>query len=105
MHSNKDQFDKNYRDFFNNIPDSIFILDASANMVDVNDNCTELTGYSRKELISMNVKDFLLPDDKKHSAQYFKKLRNEGSYKGYIGRLKKKDGEIIVIEVNSLCYI
>lgn len=101
MHSNKDQFDKNYRDFFNNIPDSIFILDASANMVDVNDNCTELTGYSRKELISMNVKDFLLPDDKKHSAQYFKKLRNEGSYKGYIGRLKKKDGEIIVIEVNS----
>lgn len=92
---------KDYRDIFNNILDSVVILNTDLEFIDVNDNCTELTGYSREELLNMKVNDVVFEDDKERSGKYFKQLVEEGSYKGYRGRLKKKNGEICYIEVNS----
>ena len=49
----------------------------------------------------MHVRDLIHPDDKSASNQYFSKLRNNGKYIGYRGRIFRKDKSIIWISVNS----
>lgn len=43
---------------FDHAPDGIVVHDIEGNVLDVNENLTESLGYSREELLSMNVFDF-----------------------------------------------
>jgi PAS domain S-box-containing protein len=51
--------EKRHREIFENAHDAIWVHDMEGNIITVNKAAEELTGYSSKELLGMNVKNFL----------------------------------------------
>ena len=93
--------EEKYRDLFENARDSICIVDLEGNFKVVNEATELLTGYSQDELLKMRVDDLVYQGDKEKSNLYFKKLVDEGGYKGYEGRIITKDGKTKDISVSS----
>jgi PAS domain S-box-containing protein len=47
--------EKKYRDLINNMNDAIYVVDYDMSILDVNSTATTMLGYSREELLSMNI--------------------------------------------------
>jgi PAS domain S-box-containing protein len=97
--------DEKYRDLFENANDAIFILDKDQNYIDVNQRAVELFGYSKEEFSRLNVMDIIPPSQIPESSKEFKKLRNNGKYEKFVGKVKIKNGRLLDIEVNSSIII
>lgn len=66
--------EKRYREIFEDAHDAIWIHDSNGNILAVNKATEELTGYSSKELLGMNVRDFLAEDGISLARQIRRKL-------------------------------
>ncbi len=99
------QSEERYRDLFENANDAICIIDSDLNYKDVNKKLVELLGYSREELLGMNILDVIPPEQIPRSKIEFDKLRKNGSYEKFIGKVRTKDGRIIDVEINSSAII
>lgn len=95
---------EHYYDLFFHASEAICFLDTEGNFIEVNAAAEKLTGYFRDELLLMNVRDIVHPDDKEKSAEYFRKLIHQGFYENYRGRLIDRSGSIKHIEVNSKVF-
>jgi len=93
--------EERYRDLFENAIDPICIVDDKQNFMDVNKRTAELFGYSRGELLSMNVRDMIPPEQRPRSENAFSELSRQGAYQQFIGKVRKKDGTFVDIEVSS----
>jgi len=94
-----------YRDLFENAMDAICIMDRNQNYLDVNRRAVELFGYSRQEFLSMNVRDMLPPAQLARSEKEFAKLAESGAYEKFTGKVRKKDGSYIDVEVSSSAIV
>jgi PAS domain S-box-containing protein len=99
------QSEQKYRDLFENAVDPIFEVDADLRYVDVNKKATELTGFTKEELLRRTIYDMVPPDQVPRSAAAFEKLRQRGAYEKFEGKLRTKDGRWIDVEVNSSAII
>jgi len=90
-----------YRDLFENAGDAVFVLDAGLRYVDVNRRGLDLLGYTKEELLGRQPFDFIPEEQRPRSAAEFAKLRRKGSYETFEGRVLRKGGRWIDIEVNS----
>ncbi len=97
----RSESEEKYRDLFENANDAIFIVDAGLNYIDVNNKAVELFGYSREEILSMNILDIIPPEQKPRSENEFMKLKNKEPYDKFVGKLKTKDGRWLDVEVSS----
>jgi PAS domain S-box-containing protein len=90
---------KKYRALFEQASDSIFVTDIDANFTDVNGSFCKLFGFTKKELLRMNIKSLICPIELKERP-----LRNDLLMKGkhiFSERLMiQKDGTILEIEAN-----
>jgi two-component system cell cycle sensor histidine kinase/response regulator CckA len=93
--------EEKYRDLFENANDAIFIVDADQRYVDVNNKAAALVGYSRQELLTMSVYDFIPEEQKSRSRAEFNKLRQQGAYEKFRGKMRSKHGGWLDIEVSS----
>jgi PAS domain S-box-containing protein len=93
--------EEKYRELFENAIDPIFILDAEHNFVDMNNRAIDLFGYSREEFLHMKVFDIIPPEQVPSSREEFEKLRTQGKYEKFIGKICTKDGRWLDIEVSS----
>ena len=57
-----------YRALMEHSPEGIFLLDAEHNLLAANPKASVITGYSRDELVGMNVRRLLRPDDTPKAA-------------------------------------
>ena len=91
--------DKKYRSLFEQASDPILITDFNGNFKDVNGSCCKLFGYTKKELLKMNIKSLVCPFQLKQRP-----LRNDLLIKGkhlFSERLMiHKSGSIIETEAN-----
>ncbi len=71
-----------YRSYVDNAPDGIFISDAEGNYIDVNKASAGLTGYSREELLSMNIMDLVPEEGRKFAERHFKECVKYGKSSG-----------------------
>jgi PAS domain S-box-containing protein len=62
-----------FKNYIDNAPDGVFILDEKGNYLDVNPSATILTGYSKEELLTMKFGDLSSVES---LADYFKEFRN-----------------------------
>ncbi|MBC7844968.1 MAG: PAS domain S-box protein [Flavobacterium sp.] len=62
-----------FKNYIENAPDSIFVLDAKGCYLDVNPAATLLTGYSKEELLTMKFGDMSSPES---LEEYFKEFQN-----------------------------
>ncbi len=97
--------EEKYRDLFEHANDAIFIVDADLRYIDVNKKAVEKIGYSKEELLSMRITDLIPPEQEQRSSKEFKKLRSEGSYQNFVGKVKIRSGQLIDAEVNSSAII
>jgi len=87
---NIEESEKKYRGIFENSVDAVYISNDRGNMLDVNKAGEELFGYTREELLSMNVEN--LYADKKDRERFKKEIRKKGYVKNFEVKLKKKNG-------------
>ena len=90
-----------YRDLFENANDAIFIVDADLNYIDANKKAVELFGFSREEILRMNILDVIPSEQVSRSEKVLRKLRGKESYDKFVGKMKRKDGRWLDIEVSS----
>lgn len=90
-----------YIDLFNNMYDALVIVDAEGYMSDVNLAGQKMLGYTKKELAWIKIPSIVHPDDAELSLDYLEKLKTEGFYSGYEGRIIRKDGKVRYLQVNS----
>lgn len=77
------------------ILDALLIHDFNGRMLDANAAAERLTGYSRDELLSLNLADLgRAPVVKRHLADFYR----DGTV-SFIGRMRRKNGEVLSVSV------
>ncbi len=89
------------RNYIDNAPDGFFIADNSGCYLDVNPAATLITGYSRDELLTMNISNLIPEDSRKLAEAHFTKLINTGLSNGEVPFIRK-DGERRIWNVKSV---
>ena len=87
--------EQNYRELFENASDAIWVQDMEGNIVDANKACEKLSGFTHRELLRKNVKEFITGEflDIAREIRH-KLLTGEGLPEPYEQRLVRKDGTI-----------
>jgi len=89
-----------YRTLFDFSPSGILIEDPKGNIRDVNPAFCKMVGYSRRELIRMNVKSLCHPESIKFVEENLKKILG-GEQLKHITKSKRKDGSQIYTELSE----
>ncbi|MFV5695219.1 PAS domain S-box protein [Flavobacterium sp. LB3P122] len=82
-----------FKNYIDNAPDGIFVLDEKGRYLDVNPAATLLTGYSKEELLTMKFGDLSSVESVEEYFKEFQNLLNNGIAKKEIKTIHKK-GEI-----------
>ena len=92
--------EKRYRELFEESKDTIFIVDTRGNLVDINPAGSELLGYTKEELLALDlVRDLNI--SKQARLQFRKELVPQGFVKDAELELRRKDGSIVVVTVSA----
>ena len=93
--------EKKYRALFEDSRDAIFICDRIGKMMDANQAMLDLFGYTRSEMMQMNVWDTDMdPEDK---SRFVRAAGPAGSVKDLDVRLQKKNGAPMDCLVTATC--
>ena len=89
-----------YTSLIEQASDGIFISDPQGNYVDVNPRGCELLGYSRQELLQLNLRDLLTTEDLASNPIKIEDLR-AGKIILSQRRLRHKSGALIPVEISA----
>jgi PAS domain S-box-containing protein len=91
-----------YNALFNGNFDIVYVHDVKGNLLDINDTGTEVLGYSREELLNMNLLDLVCPEHHSEIVEVIQRVASEGS-KGLMReyKVKTKDGTIMWLFTRS----
>jgi PAS domain S-box-containing protein len=93
--------EERYRDLVENAHDIIYSHDLQGNYTSVNNAGEKITGYSRKEALSMNLAETVAPEFIEKARQMVaRKLAGE-EVTAYDLEIVAKDGHRIALEINS----
>jgi PAS domain S-box-containing protein len=92
--------EEKYRTLIEFAPDAFFQGDSEGNFITTNNKACELTGYSKEELISKNMR-FLFADDELNNTPLRYDLLLKGETVTNERKLRRKDGKTIFVEMNS----
>lgn len=81
-------------------PDAFLRGDSAGNFIGVNSKAIEMFGYSKEELLSMNMKDLFVAEVLKSKPLRYDLLQ-AGEVIKIDREIKRKDGKIIHVEMNS----
>jgi PAS domain S-box-containing protein len=96
------QSQENYQDLLEDATEAILFHDLEGEIIAANRACVELTGYSREQLIGMNVKDFLSGEGLERAREVRRKLlRGEALGGPYEQGLKKEDGSEVHLRLSA----
>jgi PAS domain S-box-containing protein len=88
-----------FKHLFNGMEDAVMVFDGKGKIVDINPSAEKMFNYSKKEFLSMTVKDFKGRNDR-DSSEYLETLKKTGTFKEE-GAFMKKNGKIIYIDSRS----
>jgi PAS domain S-box-containing protein len=92
--------EKKYKDLIERTSDGVFVTDLKGNFTDVNSGACKMVGYSREELLSMNILD-LATEDKEDLLQPGRENMMKGTNLLIEKKLRRKDGTLLYTEINS----
>jgi len=93
------QLEQRYRTIFDYAGDAIFIFDLEGRFLDVNKIACERLGYSREELMNMQVQDIIPRELAKKVPQRIKQVQDKGCAILETPHVRR-DGMVIPVEVN-----
>ena len=85
--------DTKYSRFVENATDGVFVADERGRYLEVNRAASEITGYSRDELLTMSVADFRAPESQEGGLDTFRRLLEDGLLKSE-ARFRHRDGSL-----------
>ena len=91
-----------FRDLFENSNDLICLHNLDGKLLVVNDAATSITGYSKDELLKMNLRDLLVPAYKLSFNDYLNKIKTTGRADGVMSILNKAGERRFWIYNNTL---
>ncbi len=80
--------------------DGFWLTDETGRLIDVNEACCRMTGYSREELLRLSITDLEAVEAKDESARHIRKIMENGSDR-FETKHRTKDGQIIDVEVST----
>ena len=93
--------DSCYRALVHNAMEGFWLVDIKGNIVDVNNAFCRILGYSREELLTMNLCDIDINyNSPKKIIKVIEKVKEDGEFNGEV-RHKCKDGSIIEFILSS----
>ncbi|OOZ36719.1 hypothetical protein BOW51_05800 [Solemya velesiana gill symbiont] len=87
-----------FRTLVENAVDAFFLIDVNGDIRDVNTRACESLGYSRDELLTLNVSDFDVDFPKDKLDQFIQLVEDQGTQTAE-GTHKRKDGDQFPVEV------
>ncbi|PYX90682.1 MAG: hypothetical protein DMG67_12410 [Acidobacteria bacterium] len=87
----------NYRMLMEQASDAILIIDHSGRYLEVNSQLCKMLGYTRQELLQMNTKDILAPEDYERYRRQVPGMQ-PGSSLRVERRLRHKNGNTVLVE-------
>jgi len=93
--------EQKYRNYIDNAPNGVFICDDAGRYLDVNNKAVETTGYSKDELLHMNLIDFIPNWGKEQGLKHFQTLLKKGQSFGEAPFIHK-DGSVRWWQVNAV---
>jgi PAS domain S-box-containing protein len=91
---------KKFETYTAKAPLGIFVCNEKGNYLDANPMATQMSGYTKEELIKINVKDFLSPDNLTEGLKAFNEVLKNGYSQAEV-KVRKKNGEIFWINLIS----
>jgi PAS domain S-box-containing protein len=88
-----------YRSLMEQAADGIVLLDHNLNTIEVNTMACQITGYTREELLRMNTRTIMLPDEIENIAFSLQHVLS-GETVVESRKLLKRDGYVITIEAS-----
>jgi PAS domain S-box-containing protein len=82
-------------------PDAIFTADLQGRYTDVNAAACQMLGYTREELIGKSIADLIPAEELPRLAAARRRLLVPGETEISEWRLRRKDGQLIPVEVNA----
>jgi len=93
--------EEKYRALFEESRDAIFICDRVGEMLDANQAMLDLFGYTRSEMIAMNVWDTNM--NREDLARFAAAADQEGSVRDFETTVRKKNGEPMICLITATC--
>jgi len=91
--------EENYRSLIEHASDAIYLVDYEGNLTDANESMCKMTGYSRDELLHMNIEQLIDPEQLKTDPVQHGR-RSPGQSVMRERRLVHKNGQLFEVEVN-----
>lgn len=101
--SERKMMDERYKTIIQTSMDGFWLVDTHGRILDVNDAYSRLSGYSRDELLNMNVKDLEALETPEETAQHIRRIMETG-YDRFETRHRRSDGGVVDAEV-SVIYL
>jgi PAS domain S-box-containing protein len=95
--------EERYRQLFESAADAIFILDKKGNFLNVNKIAYERLGYSKEEMLAMNIRELDPPEYAVRVPDRLNKIQRNGMAV-FESAHKRKDGTVMPVEVNSRLF-
>lgn len=96
----EDFFRHRFHQIFENVNDGIIIHDTEGHICDVNSSMYKRLGYTKEEMLAMNIKDLVPPEYGKKVAERTLRLEKNGSAVFESADLRK-DGRPMPVEVSA----
>jgi PAS domain S-box-containing protein len=93
--------EERYRELVENANDIVFMLDLDGNVTSINKAVESITGYSRRELIGMNMSEFLTPRSTDSARQMTERKLAGEERTNYEVDVRAKDGRVFTLEISS----
>ncbi|MDP2137016.1 MAG: PAS domain S-box protein, partial [Candidatus Didemnitutus sp.] len=89
-----------YRDLVEHTDDLFCTHDLEGRLLSINEACVRNTGFSRTQLLAMNIVDILLPEMRTNGLDYLRQVREHGQVQGIMKILTAKK-EVRLWEFNN----
>ncbi|KIE43192.1 PAS domain S-box protein [Geobacter anodireducens] len=80
--------------------DGFWVVDLHGSIVEANDACCHILGYSREELLTMSLHDIDATESAEETQKHIRNIVEQGSERFEV-RHRRKDGTVIDVEVST----
>lgn len=93
--------EERYQDLVENANDIVYTLDPAGKLISVNRAAQAIMGYTRDELLNMNLTEIMTPESAITARQMFDRKLSGEQRTNYEVNVRSKDGRVVTLEINS----